>query len=352
MDVVRVEEALGGAARRGRIRDGSAATQSERHQRRRASTRRLAARVVVASPCPVRTRLIPSRAVCRQGRRRPTADAVDAYATHLRVERHASPHTLRAYLADVRQFLAVAGRRRPRRASRPTPSGTGCARSTAPPSARRSRASSPPCAASSASCTRTRRLARDPTAGIATPKTRRTLPTHLTLDDVDRLLGVAARRLAARAARPRHPRAALLLRAPRVRADRSRLGAASTPRAAPCACSARGARSASCPVGRPALRALASYRAACAAAGPAASRGPVFRNARGGRLTSRSVARLMARYVAASRHARQGHAARAPPHLRHPPPRRAAPTCAPSRSCSATRASPPRSATPTSISAA
>ena len=34
-------------------------------------------------------------------------DAVDAYATHLRVERHASPHTLRAYLADVRFGFAT-----------------------------------------------------------------------------------------------------------------------------------------------------------------------------------------------------------------------------------------------------
>src|SRR5215831_8868040 len=36
-------------------------------------------------------------------------DAVASFASHLRVERHASPHTQRAYLADVRQFLAFAG---------------------------------------------------------------------------------------------------------------------------------------------------------------------------------------------------------------------------------------------------
>jgi integrase/recombinase XerD len=34
----------------------------------------------------------------------------------------------------------------------------------------------------------TRRLAVDPTLGVATPKTRRKLPAHLTLDEVDRLL--------------------------------------------------------------------------------------------------------------------------------------------------------------------
>ena len=35
------------------------------------------------------------------------ADAVAAFAEHLRVERQASPHTLRAYVADVRQFLTA-----------------------------------------------------------------------------------------------------------------------------------------------------------------------------------------------------------------------------------------------------
>src|SRR5262249_15858364 len=63
------------------------------------------------------------------------------------------------------------------------------------------------------------------------------------------------------------------------------------------------------PVGRPALRALARYRTACTAAGLDAARGPVFRNRAGGRLTSRSVDRLMARYVAAS-----GTPTRATPH--------------------------------------
>ena len=67
-------------------------------------------------------------------------------------------------------------------------------------------------------------------------------------------------------------------------------------------------------MGRPALRALAAYRDAAVAAGVAFGREtPVFRNARGGRLTSRSVARLMERSVLQS-----GTATKATPHaLRH-----------------------------------
>src|SRR5262249_33893458 len=55
------------------------------------------------------------------------------------------------------------------------------------------------------------------------------------------------------------------------------------------------------PVGRPALRALAAYQSACAAAGQPAGRGPVFRNARGGRLTSRGGARPRERHRLVSR---------------------------------------------------
>ncbi|TMB05032.1 MAG: hypothetical protein E6J70_02940 [Deltaproteobacteria bacterium] len=67
------------------------------------------------------------------------------------------------------------------------------------------------------------------------------------------------------------------------------------------------------PVGRPALRALAAYRTAAAGAGWPAARGAVFRNVRGGRLTPRSVGRLVDRHVLAS-----GTTTKATPHaLRH-----------------------------------
>ena len=240
-----------------------------------------------------------------------TADAVAAFATHLRAERHASPHTVRAYLADVRGFLDTAP-------------GSGLA-AIGPEAVRHwlrgldGKAERTSIARKLAAvrgffryCTRTGRLARDPTTGIATPKVRRALPTHLTLDDVDRLLAVPhADTLSAL----RDAAILELLYSSGLRV--SELTGLDWPHLDAESGSVRvlgkGRKERVVPVGRPALRALARYRTACTAAGLDATRGPVFRNRAGGRLTSRSVDRLMARYVAAS-----GTPTRATPHaLRH-----------------------------------
>jgi len=242
---------------------------------------------------------------------RVTAEAVDAFATYLSVERHASPHTLRAYLADVRQFLEVAG--------------AGGLAAVGPDTLRHwlrmldGAAERSSVARKLAAvrgffrfCTRTRRVPRDPTVGIATPKVRRPLPTHLSLDEIDRLLSVPRDD----SLLVRRDRAMLeLLYSSGLRVseltglDWERLDAES----GAVRVLGKGRKERVVPVGRPALRALESYRTGCAAAGLPATRGPVFRNRAGTRLTSRSVARLMARYVAAS-----GTPTRATPHaLRH-----------------------------------
>jgi integrase/recombinase XerC len=240
-----------------------------------------------------------------------TAALLDAWATHLRAERHASPHTVRAYLGDVRAFLAATdtpdfGRVRAAtvrhwlRLLDGTTERSSIARRLA---------------GVRAFCrflVDSGRLRTDPTAGIATPKMRRKLPAHLTLDEVDRLLATPA---AGAPSGPRDRAILELLYSSGLRVseltglDWDHLDGES-------ACVrvlGKGRKERVVPVGRPALAALAAYRADGAARGWDVARGPVFRNARGGRLTSRSVARLMEGWLVAS-----GTATKATPHaLRH-----------------------------------
>ena len=242
---------------------------------------------------------------------RATADALAAYAAHLRAERHASPHTVRGYLADLRQFLAFVGAGGPAAVRIET-----IRHWLRTLDGRTDRNSIARKLAAVRGLFRflvdTQRLAHDPSAVVATPKTARKLPAHLTLDDVDRLLATP------RADRPLglRDRAILeLLYSSGLRVseltglDWEHLDAdAGLVRVL-----GKGRKERVVPVGRPALRALETYRTAAAGAGWPAARGAVFRNARGGRLTPRSVGRLVDRHVLAS-----GTTTKATPHaLRH-----------------------------------
>src|SRR5205823_3217824 len=114
-------------------------------------------------------------------------DHVGAYAAHLRAERHASPHTVRGYLADLRQFLAFVGAGGPAAVRIET-----IRHWLRTLDGRTDRNSIARKLAAVRGLFRflvdTQRLAHDPSAVVATPKTARKLPAHLTLDDVDRLL--------------------------------------------------------------------------------------------------------------------------------------------------------------------
>jgi integrase/recombinase XerC len=249
---------------------------------------------------------------------------IDTYARALVVEENASPHTVRNYVSDLRQLRAfllehrlglddaaadVAVERVDHLAIRAFMTEL----------LRRNSKTSVGRKLSAAKqffrfLLRRGEISRDPTAGIATPKKRQQLPVHLTVDDTFRLLEAPPKDTPA-GLRDR----ALLevvyscglrvselvgldwadvdsgLELVRVRGkgDKERL----------------------VPIGRKALTALEAYRARGAELCPRRLRDEkaVFLNRCGQRLTTRTVARLVDHYVAAS-----GIATKASPHaLRH-----------------------------------
>jgi integrase/recombinase XerC len=233
-------------------------------------------------------------------------DAIDAYATHLKTERHASPHTIRAYQRDVQRFLDAVG--------------AADAGSVTTATVRRwlrdidgtlDRAS----IARKLSAIRgfyrfllrDGRLRRDPIAGIATPRGRHRLPVHLSLDETDRLLA-APRGAGVRAARNSAMLEVLYSGGLRV----SELTGLDWERvdwdAEVVRVVGKGRKERLVPLGRPALAALATYRHAIGDP----TNGAVFRNLRGGRLTPRSVARIVAACVeqAGVQHGASPHALR------------------------------------------
>src|SRR5919197_1044441 len=238
-----------------------------------------------------------------------TADVLAAYVAHPRAGRHASPHPPRGYLAARRQFSPFAGPPETVRADTirhwlRTLDGTAERTSIARKLAAvrgffRFLADQ-------------RRLAADPTLGIATPKARRKLPAHLTLDDLDRLLATPRGDTLA-GLRDRALLEVLYSSGLRVSELVGLDWEHVDENAGLLRVLGKGRKERVVPVGRPALRALAAYRARAAEAGLAVARGPVFLNARGGRLTAPSVARLLERHVLAS-----ATATKATPHaLRH-----------------------------------
>ncbi len=241
----------------------------------------------------------------------PTNEALSAYVTYLRTERHASPHTLRAYLGDLRQFFALAGATHPHSVRADTV--RHYLRSL---DGRADRASIGRKLAAVRGYFRflveNGHLKVDPTAGVATPKTRRKLPAHLSLDDMDRLLATP-RADTLGGLRDRAIVEVLYSCGLRV-SELTGLDWEAVHTDAACVrVLGKGRKERIVPIGRPALKALGVYRDALAAAGRRAGHGAVFLNARGGRLTVRSVARLIERHVLAS-----GAPTKATPHaLRH-----------------------------------
>jgi len=247
------------------------------------------------------------------------SEALSQWTAYLHGERRASPHTLRAYRSDVEQFL---------RATAPkTLAAVDAAAIRHWLRTLDGEVSRPSIGRKLAAvrgffrfATRSGIIARDPSAAIGTPKARRRLPVHLSLDEVDRLLAVPGGDTVL-GLRDRAIVELLYSSGLRVSELVGLDWEDVDTEAESVRVLGKGRKERVVPIGRPALKALAAYRTALAAAGRTSggaggrnARGSaVFQNARGGRLTARSVARLTATHVAAS-----GTPKRATPHaLRH-----------------------------------
>lgn len=246
---------------------------------------------------------------------------IDDFLRSLEVEENASPHTVRSYGSDLRQLLAFLAER------------AGCDPGVVPCAAldrdavraflvarlRENRRSS-----AARKLSAVKRLARylleqraletDPVAGLQAPKPDRRLPNHLTVDDTFRLLE------APDAATPAGLRDRALLEvtyscglrvSELVGLNWSDVDASlSVVRVR-----GKGRKERIVPIGEQALAALAAYRAQIGALCKRQPQDPdaVFLNQRGGRLTVRSVARMVDRWTLSG-----GVAGKISPHaLRH-----------------------------------
>ncbi|GIW40651.1 MAG: tyrosine recombinase XerC [Candidatus Binatia bacterium] len=244
---------------------------------------------------------------------------IAAFERALRVEENASPHTVRSYVGDLHQLRSfVLGR---------TGAGEADARELDPATLRAyvgwllARHERNSVARKLSTLRRFFRFLRkrgvrpdDPTEGLVTPKPDRKLPVHLTVDDVFRLLETP----------PAHSLSGLRDRAilevlysaglrvsELVELDwgdvNFELGLLRV--------RGKGRKERVVPVGREALRRLAEYRERLGQLAGEQDRqsAPVFLNARGRRITTRSVARIVEKYVRQA-----GLATKATPHaLRH-----------------------------------
>lgn len=251
---------------------------------------------------------------------------IELYMRHLRAERHASPHTLRSYRSDLeelRRFLlgedlgartapAKRSAKREVRIRRVSIADLRAYAAAKLAGSRRATVSRKVAAIRSffAFLLRSGAIGRDPARQLAAPKAEKRLPVFLPIDDTERLLNGMPRgdAWAERDAAILETLYSSGLRVselvgldwPHVDLENECLRVFG-----------KGRKERIVPIGEIALDRLRAYRAALREAG--VERDAVFVNRRGGRLTTRSVARFVERYVLAS-----GTPVAASPHsLRH-----------------------------------
>ncbi len=237
---------------------------------------------------------------------------IDAFRAYLRDETNASPHTIKAYETDVRQLAAFLATRATRLA-RADVDGVRAYLASLAGTQRKSSISRKLAALKHFFrwCARTGTRRDDPAAQLTGPKREHYLPPHLSVDEMFRVLdGVGG--ASPTALRDRAMLELLYSSGLRV----SELVALDWEdfdrRAEVVRVLGKGRKERIVPVGTVALDALETYRRRWPAP-PRRDGDAVFLNARGGRLTVRSVARIVARHTAAA-----GTRAHASPHaFRH-----------------------------------
>ncbi len=250
-------------------------------------------------------------------------DLIEQYGAHLRVERNLSPHTLRNYLSDLKQFQrflqqqGLCQGKQKKIALQEVDRHVVRAYLGALAKVCRKSSIGRKLAALKGFfryLVRERRISRDPLSGLAAPKQEKPLPVFLSVDDVFRLLGgvPTAGFLEIR------DRAILeVLYSTGIRVSELvgldwedidfRLGILKV--------LGKGSKERIVPVGEVALQALRDYGVDQGKTRSRAAKGetPVFLNRLGGRITTRSVARIVDKYLRAT-----GIAVRIGPHgLRH-----------------------------------
>lgn len=236
-------------------------------------------------------------------------DWIERYGDHLKLEKNASPHTLRNYLSDLRQFEEYLDRRAKEHDEKKTAIedvSVHLVRAYLASIAKQNKKSSIGRKLAALKgfyryLVREKRIAQDPLALVSTPKQEKPLPKFLSVDDAFRLLGgvSGAGILALR------DRAILeTLYSTGVRVSELvglnwgdvdiRLGVIRV--------MGKGSKERIVPIGEVALNALEAYAGEQALLWkrPAKGSQAVFLNQRGRRITTRSVARVVDKYLKAA----------------------------------------------------
>jgi len=236
-------------------------------------------------------------------------DWIERYGDHLKLEKNVSPHTLRSYIGDLRQFEEYLDRRAKEHDEKKTAVEdvtVHLVRAYLASLAKQNKKSSIGRKLAALKgfyryLIREQRIAQDPLALISTPKQEKPLPKFLSVDDVFRLLG-GIRGADILSLRDRAILETLYSTGARVSEAVGlnwgdvdfRLGVIRV--------MGKGSKERIVPIGEIALKALEDYAAEQTLVWKRTAKGnhPVFLNHRGRRITTRSVARVVEKYLKAA----------------------------------------------------